>query len=87
MDTNNMGNLLNKQIQKMVDKKKEEIMFNRSWKTFKKIQEQSKLEESLMKAQSKSAIEYNIKFGFGSEYKKKVVAGRTISMIVKAGKR
>jgi hypothetical protein len=56
---------------KMVEDKKKEIMFNRSWKTFKKIQEQSRVEESLM-SKSKSAIDYNVKFGFGSSYKKRV---------------
>ena len=32
-----MGKLLGNQLKTMVDSKKNEIMFNRSWKTFTKI--------------------------------------------------
>ena len=38
------------------------------------------IEEKLM-SRDKAAIEYSIKFGFGSSYKRKVVT-RTVSMII-----
>jgi hypothetical protein len=75
-----MGKLLKNQILTMVDTKKKEITFNRSWKTFTKIRYQSLIEEKLM-SRTKAAVDYSIKFGFGSSYKKKFVT-RTVSMII-----
>jgi hypothetical protein len=63
---------MNDQLVKMYRRNLNEIMFNRSWKTFKKVQEQAKMEENLMR-KSKSAMQYNVKFGFGTSYNKRVV--------------
>ena len=75
-----MQSILRNQMKAMVTSKKNEIMFNRSWKTFKRIQEQSKLEDKLM-SKSKQSIDYQIKYGFGSKYKKNVIK-RTVSQII-----
>ena len=64
----------------MVEQKRRQIMFNRSYRTFKMIQEQNRLEEIIM-ARDKRAMEYNIKFGFGSSYKKRVL-NKSTSVVI-----